>query len=132
MKMSKFQSERLSLARTWRATRNKAISNTTVTLLSSVFGLISMCGCTTTTAYLDQNVARRETLSYYNAEVMENLIRASQGLLFVHVDLTNLQATVTTNYAATLSGGQSLLNTSTNGTTTTGKLVTGVICFRAI
>jgi hypothetical protein len=98
-----------------------------VALLFSALSLLSLAGCTTTATYLDQKAVRSEALSYYNNEIMENLVRASQGMLFVHVDLTNLQATVTTNYSATLNGGQSLLDTGTNGTTIVGKMVTGAV-----
>ena len=114
-----------------RVVTGAALSASALMLLASVFGLVSMSGCTTTATYWDENAIRRQTLRYYNNEIMENLIRASQGLLFVHVDLNSLQATVTTNYSGTVTGGQTLVNSSTNaltnGTTIAGKVVTGLL-----
>jgi hypothetical protein len=116
---------------TSKETSAKTVSNLAVILLSSLVGFLAMSGCTTTTTYWDQNAIRRETLRYYNSEVMENLIRASKGLLFVHVDLNSLQATVTTNYAGNIGGGQTLVNSSSNafsnGTSVVSGVVTGAI-----
>lgn len=80
-------------------------------------------GCTTTATYWDENAVRRQTLRYYNTEVMENLIRARYGMLFVHVDITQLQAAVTSNYTGTIGYGQTLTNASTNQTTLAGQIL---------
>jgi hypothetical protein len=124
---SKWQSDRFSGASSSPVTSTKTIPNATAILLSSVVGLLAISGCTTTATYWDQNAIRRETLRYYNSEVMENLIRASKGLLFVHVDLNSLQATVTTNYAGNIGGGQTLVNSSSNAVSSGTTLVSGVV-----
>ncbi|HTZ22159.1 MAG TPA: hypothetical protein VMC06_14850, partial [Opitutaceae bacterium] len=52
-------------------------------------------------------------LDYYSEQVMDNLIRAKNGMLFLHVDVTQLTAQVTTKGTGVFNGGQSKVGTNT-------------------
>lgn len=90
-----------------------------------VSALLLLASCASQTAHWDAVQMRRHVIDYYNDEIMENLIRAKNGLPFVHVDIVSLSALSTAQIAATVSGGQTLNNSSTNAVThATGQTVT--------
>lgn len=68
-------------------------------------------GCTTEHAYWDVNVMRQNAMDYYNDQIMDNLIAAKNEVAFIHVDLTGLNALVTTKLSGTVNGGQSFQDT---------------------
>src|ERR1700676_3389617 len=58
MHLSQFESERFFRASTSTIKSSRTIPNTALMLLASVFGLVSMSGCTTTATYWDENAIR--------------------------------------------------------------------------
>jgi hypothetical protein len=99
-----------------------AALTTNGSLASAVLLLTS---CASQTAHWDAVQMRRHVIDYYNDEIMENLIRAKNGLPFVHVDIVSLSAISTAQIAATVGGGQTLNNSGTNAVTrATGQTVT--------
>jgi hypothetical protein len=93
-----------------------------------VFGPILAAGitsCANQVVHWDAVQMRRHVMDYYTDEIMENLIRAKNGLPFVHVDVASLSALSTARVAATVGGGQTLNNSGTNTSTrATGQTVT--------
>lgn len=84
-------------------------------------------GCTYTQVHYDEDQLRLGMVEFYRSQIMDNLIRASNGLPFVHVDLSNLQAAVQNKLAATVAFGQTLNDTGTKQTTVGGTLARGVV-----
>ena len=76
---------------------------TFVTLVALVFS-----GCTAREARWHVTSLREHTLLYYEDQIMDNLIRAKNGQLFVHVDLDTLAALVTDQLAASVGGGETV------------------------
>jgi hypothetical protein len=75
-------------------------------------GFTALCaGCTDQEAYIDAGLVRDEAIGFYTDEILENLIRASNRQLFVHVDISTMQPTVATRLSANFGGGQTLNNT---------------------
>lgn len=89
--------------------------------------LLLLCGCTYRQAYLDAGQIRASAADFYNDEIMDNLIRAYNHKIFVHVDLDTMQPTVATKISAMIGGGQTLNDTSTRQTTAGGSLAKGVV-----
>src|ERR1051326_534921 len=86
-------------------------------VLSIVFGPILAAGitsCANQVVHWDAVQMRRHVMDYYTDQVMDNLIRAKNGLPFVHVDVASLSALSTAKVAATVGGGQTLNNSGTN------------------
>jgi hypothetical protein len=50
-------------------------------------------------------------MDYYNDQIMDNLIATKNKVAFIHVDLSALNAGVTTKITGTVNGGQSFLDT---------------------
>jgi hypothetical protein len=89
-----------------------------------------LSSCKTPQAQWDATHLRTHAIDYYNDQIMENLIRATHGLAFVHVDVTGLNATASQKLGATFNGGQSITNTGTNQTsnqTAVSNLVTTTV-----
>ena len=106
-----------------KAVLMKFTALTTDTSLASAVLLLTSCA--SQTGHWDAVEMRRHVIDYYNDEVMENLIRAKNGLPFVHVDIVSLSALSTAQIAATVGGGQTLNNSGTNTSTrATGQSVT--------
>lgn len=78
---------------------------------------ISVTSCTNQVVHWDAVQMRRHVMDYYTDQVMENLIRAKNGLPFVHVDVVSLSAVSAAKVAATVGGGQTLNNSGTNTST---------------
>jgi hypothetical protein len=65
-----------------------------------------LTGCAATQIHYDAEKLRQKVLDFYAEEIMDNLIRASNGLFIVQLDLYDLTATVTTKLPVTVGGGQ--------------------------
>jgi hypothetical protein len=89
--------------------------------------LLLLGGCEYQEAILDANQVRGSAADFYNDEIMENLIRAYNRKIFVHVDLDTMQPNVSTKLAASFGGGQTFNNTATKQTTVGGSLASGVV-----
>ena len=76
----------------------------------SLLIVISMSGCTaiqsTHQVKLDQNQMRAVLMDYTEDQIMENLIRARNGLPFVHFDFSHVTAQVTTKVTPSVAGGR--------------------------
>jgi hypothetical protein len=84
-----------------------------------------MTSCSTQIVHWDSVQMRRHVMDYYNDEIMENLIRAKNGLPFVHVDIASLSAVSGAKIDATVARGQTLSNSGTNTSTgATGQTAT--------
>ena len=84
--------------------------------LLCVVALLS-AGCATSQVHWDSTKMREHALDYYSDEIIDNLIRASNGLVFIHVDVSQLTANVQSKIAGNIGGGQTLTRTSTKGAT---------------
>ena len=83
---------------------------------NSIFGtvIIGLCtGCTAFEAHWDTVSMREHAADYYTDEIMDNLVRARKGLLFVHVDILNMNAAVTARLPATVGAGVTRTHSAT-------------------
>jgi hypothetical protein len=82
-----------------------------------------LVGCAVEEAHWDEARLREHAIAYYTDQIMDNLIRAKNGQFFLHVNINNLQALVTSEVAGSVGGGDTTTNTRnrqiTNQTTTT-------------
>jgi hypothetical protein len=95
-------------------TRDSFNTKPSLAVLSQIisFFLIALFeGCTTERAQYDVSVMRQHAMDYYNDQIMDNLIAAKNGVAFIHVDLSSLQALITTKLSGTVNGGQSFVDT---------------------
>ena len=76
-----------------------------------------LSGCETNQTHWDSMKMREHLDDYYSEEIMDNLIRARNGLPFVHVDIDSLTASVTGKVTGNVGGGQTLTNTGTRAVT---------------
>lgn len=90
---------------------------------------ILVAGCAaldTHQAKLDQKQLREVLMDYIDDQILDNLIRASNGLAIVHFDLNTITATVTSKFTPTVGGGRTVADvktrTPTHSTTTTDQL----------
>jgi len=72
-----------------------------------------LSGCETGQVHWDSMKMREHLDHYYSEEIIDNLIRARNGLPFVHVDIDTLTASVTGTVTGNVGGGQTLNNTGT-------------------
>jgi len=63
---------------------------------------IVLVGCIATENRWQASQMRAQVMSYYNDEIMENLIKADEQLPFVHVDITGLTNIDTSQISGTL------------------------------
>ena len=89
-----------------------------LTILPTAVFLIT--ACSTTHVHWDAVKMREHVIDYYTDEIMDNLIRGSQGLPFVHVDISSLNAAVTSKFPVTVAGGQTINNTSSRQSAVAG------------
>src|SRR4051812_43251004 len=75
-------------------------------LLACVFSL-TLPGCTATVARWEAVNLREQIMNYYDEEIMDNLIRQSQDLPFVHVDISSITALSASKVSGTVGGGDS-------------------------
>ena len=83
--------------------------------------VLSACG--TYQVHHDASTLRLKALDYYSDQIVDNLIRAKNGLFILHVDIGDLNATVKTSLSGTVGGGQTL--TRTTNTNALGLLASG-------
>jgi hypothetical protein len=75
---------------------------------SHAYGLVAvlfLAGCIATDNRWQASQMRAQVMSYYNDEIMENLIKANEHLPFVHVDITGLTNIDTSQISGSISGG---------------------------
>ena len=58
----------------------------------ALIAIVLLTGCTATVVRWNSVKMREEIIAYYNDEIMDNLIRMSEGLPFVHVDISSVSA----------------------------------------
>ncbi len=82
-----------------------------------------LVGCAVEEAHWDEARLREHAIAYYSDQIMDNLVRAKNGQFFLHVNINNLQALVTSEIAGSVGGGNTSSNMHnrqlTNQTTTT-------------
>lgn len=78
-------------------------------------GTAIMSGCTSTHVHWNATKLREAAIEYYSDQVMDNLIRARNGELFLHVNLTLLTAQVTSKVAGNVGAGETTTDTITRG-----------------
>jgi hypothetical protein len=71
-------------------------------------GLLSvvLTGCSTHEVKWDAKQLRERTIEYYTDQVLDNLIRARNGQLFLHVNISQINATALSEVAGTVGGGE--------------------------
>jgi hypothetical protein len=74
-------------------------------------------GCATSIVHHDANNLRDMAIVYYQDQIMDNLARAKNGQLFLHVNISALNAQIISKAAASVNGGQSLANTGSSQVT---------------
>lgn len=79
--------------------------------IALVFPLLFSAGCATQ-AHWDAQRLRQHALDYYSDQIVDNLIRASNGQLFLHVNIAGLNASVEADAGGSFEGGQSLTRSS--------------------
>jgi hypothetical protein len=85
-------------------------------MVRSVFGILlcaaAMSGCAVHEVHKDQDMIRTTLLDLYTNQIMDNLVRAANGLPIIQLDYTNAAATVTiTN---TIGGNDTQATTASN------------------
>lgn len=66
-------------------------------LLPTFLCCLATAGCAVHQVQHDQEQIRRALLELYTDQIMDNLVRASQGLPIIQLDYNNAQATITVN-----------------------------------
>ena len=74
--------------------------------------LILLTGCSAAQVRWDASKMRKETMVYYNDQIMDNLIRAKYKLPFVHVDVTLLTSQGGSQISGTIGAGETRTNTN--------------------
>ncbi len=59
-----------------------------------VLGALGLAGCSTTAVRWDATKLREQATAYYEDQIVDNLIRARNGQLFLHVNLSSLDASI--------------------------------------
>ncbi len=81
-------------------------------LLALVFS-----GCVAREVRWHATSLRENALAYYEDQIMDNLIRARNGQLFVHVNLGTINAIVRDGFGANFGGGRTLFDNTTSAVT---------------
>jgi hypothetical protein len=74
---------------------------------------IVLVGCMATENRMAAGKMREQVMNYYNDEIMENLIRTSYQLPFVHVDVSSLTTTDIAQVTGSVGGGNMRTQTRT-------------------
>ncbi len=82
--------------------------------LLALAGSVLITGCATGVRY-DAKRLREEALVYNQDQIMDNLVRAKNGQLMLHVDIVNLNSTVEATAGLQVNGGQVLTRGLTAG-----------------
>jgi len=80
----------------------------------ALIGLVCLTGCTATVVRWNSVRMREEIMAYYNDEIVDNLIRMSEGLPFVHVDVSSVSAAGLSQVSGTVGGGDTESFTKTS------------------
>jgi hypothetical protein len=90
-----------------------------VVIITAAVGLllITLLGCATSVAHHDATSLRGLAIDYYQDQIMDNLARAKNGQLFLHVNITGLNAQILSKLGGSVNGGQSLADTGTRQVT---------------
>src|SRR5437588_10701176 len=90
--------------------------------------LASCAALDTHQAKLDQKELREVLMDYVDDQILDNLIRASNGRPIVHFDLSNITSDVTSKFTPTVGGGRNVTDvrtrTPTHSTVTTNQTTT--------
>src|SRR6266404_2653835 len=81
--------------------------------------LVGASGCRPSVLANDQDQFRQTILTYYETQIMDNLIRARLGRPIVQVDYTTVSGTVTDTLSATFGGSYTHHDTDVNTSKTT-------------
>lgn len=92
--------------------------------LLSVFSTTGCAILSTHQAKLDQMQLRDTLMDYVDAQIMDNLIRAKNGLPIVHYDFSHVGGVVADKLPVTVAAGQTLTHTA--NTSAAGLLTSGV------
>ena len=71
-----------------------------------VVALACLTGCIATENRWQAGQMRQQVMDYYNDQIMENLIRTTKHLAFVHLDITTLTTTDGATLAGSVGGGE--------------------------
>lgn len=99
-----------------KATMKRTIPRTLFTLFSllikatrlkecALITIVCLTGCTATVVRWNSVRMREEIMAYYNDEIMDNLIRMKEGLLFLHVDISSVSAQGISQVSGTVGSG---------------------------
>jgi hypothetical protein len=94
-------------------------------LLMICAGSLACTGCAVAELRSDQDRIRTTLLDLYTNQIMDNLIRAGNGMPIIQLDYTNATATITVSESASLSDCFSSTNTNTLTLLTTPSLAIG-------
>lgn len=86
----------------------------------AVGALGMLLGACASQVHGDATRMRAHALAYYSDQIMDNLIRGKNGLMFVHTDIITQQAQVNTTISGNAAGGETHTNTDTRATTLAG------------
>ena len=86
-------------------------------LVRTLFLIFCLCiftasGCAVVEAKKDHDLIRASLLDLYTNQILDNLIRASNGLPIIHLDYTSAQGMVTNTAMANIGDSQTITNTS--------------------
>ena len=70
--------------------------------------LTSICGCAVRTLHKDQNQIRAALLDLYTDQIMDNIVRATNGMPIIQLDYANANGTVTYKQSASLGEDQTV------------------------
>jgi hypothetical protein len=84
-----------------------------ILLLIFCVGSMATAGCAVGELRTDQDNIRTALLDLYTNQIMDNLIRASNGMPIIQLDYTNATATITVSECASLSDGLTTTNANT-------------------
>jgi len=83
-----------------------------ILLLIFYVGSMASAGCAVGELRSDQDNIRTALLELYTNQIMDNLIRAGNGMPIIQLDYTNATATITVSETGSLSDGLSATNTN--------------------
>jgi len=92
-----------------------------VTFIAGLLGIF-LTGCMATQNRWQATQMRQQVMDYYDDQIMENLIRASKNLPFVHVDVTSLTATDVASLTGSIGDGETTSYTRTGSGLMNGML----------
>jgi len=85
-------------------------------VITAIFG----SGCSTHEVKWDATQLRYRTLEYYTDQILDNLVRAKNGQFFLHVNISQINAQVSSELAGSVGGGETAVDTLEKATSVTG------------